>query len=90
MTGQAEELLVRFGSMHIKTLITLVIVIFLIGIVSFFVFLYFNNKKPVEKRKSKFVIFLYALLVSFFATVLFFVYRFVFIGFEVLLKNSQG
>ena len=90
MTGQAEELLVRFGSMHIKTLITLVIVIFLIGIVSFFVFLYFNNKKPVEKRKSKFVIFLYALLVSFFATVLFFVYRFVFIGFEILFKNNQG
>ncbi len=90
MTGQAEELLVRFGSMHIKTLITLVVVILSIGIVSFFVFLYFNSKKPVEKRKSKFVIFLYALLVSFFATVLFFVYRFVFIGFEILFKNNQG
>lgn len=88
MTGEAEKKLVIFGSMHIKTLITLALTILAIGIVSFVIFSFFNNKKPPQERKSKFALFIYSLLVSFFATVLFFVYRFVIIGLEILTKGN--
>jgi len=42
MTGEAEKKLVIFGSMHIKTLITLALTILVIGIVSF-VYKFFRN-----------------------------------------------
>ncbi len=87
-TKQAEELLVRFGSIHVQTLIFLVFTILFIGVLSFVIFWFFNKKKPAEERKSNFTLFLYSLLVSFFATVLFFVYRFVVLGFEVLIKGQ--
>ncbi len=89
MTGEAEKKLVIFGSMHLKTLITLMFTILVIGILSFIVFNIFNSRKPVEERKSKFALFLYSLLVSFFATVLFFVYRFVIAGLEILTSGNQ-
>ena len=86
-TRHAEELLVRFGSMHIQTLIFLIFTIFFIGVFSFLLLWFFNRKRPPEDRKSSFTLFLYALLISFFSTILFFVYRFVMIGFEILMKG---
>ncbi|NPA52891.1 MAG: hypothetical protein GXO22_08350 [Aquificae bacterium] len=87
-TKQAQELLVEFGSTHVKTLVFLAVTILVIGILSFFVLFVFNKRKPVEERKSNFSLFLYSLLISFFATVLFFVYKFVAVGFSVLIEKQ--
>jgi uncharacterized membrane-anchored protein len=73
------------GNMHSSEIIFLVSVIIGAGILTFIIMKFLNKKKPKENRMSDFAMFLIALNVSFFLTVVIFVYKMVIIGLKYLL-----
>jgi len=80
-----DQMLDEVGNMHSSEIIFLVVVIIGAGILTFVVMKFLNKKKEKDKRMSDFVMFLIALNVSFFLTVVIFVYKVVIIGLKYLL-----
>ena len=82
-----ESVLAQVGDLHSTDILILLFLILSFGILSYVFLLWKNNKKPPEERKSNFVLFLIALNVSFFSTVIFFVYRVVVVGLKYLINQ---
>lgn len=83
-----DRMLDEVGNMHASDILLLSFIIIGAGILTYIILVVLNNKKPEKQRRSKFVLFLIALHVSFFTTVILFVYKVVVIGLEYLFKNS--
>jgi len=82
-----ESVLAQVGDLHSTDILVLLFLILTLGMVTYIYLVWKNNKKPPEERKSNFVLFLIALNVGFFVTVMFFVYRFVIIGLKYLMSH---
>ncbi len=85
--GDPNSILGRIADLHATDILILLAIIIIFTFVSYFGLKKWNEKKPVEERKSDIILFLIALHVGFFGTVLFFVYRVVLIGLEYLSKG---
>ncbi|RMD47140.1 MAG: hypothetical protein D6831_00530 [Aquificota bacterium] len=85
--GTPASVLSRIADLHSTDILILLAIILVLTVISFLGLKKWNEKKPEEERKSDFVLFLVALHVGFFGTVLFFVYRVVIIGLEYLSKG---
>ncbi|NPA57948.1 MAG: hypothetical protein GXN94_01510 [Aquificae bacterium] len=82
-----ETVLEQVGDLHSTDIIILLLLITAVGMLTYLYLVWKNSKKPPEERRSNFALFLIALNVGFFITVLFFVYRFVIIGLKYLMSN---
>jgi len=85
--GTPSTVLEQIADLHATDILILLVIILLLTIISFIGLKKWNEKKPEKERKSDLVLFLIALHVGFFGTVLFFVYRVVLIGLQHLTKN---
>ncbi len=85
--GTPESVLSRIADLHATDILVLLAIILILTVVSFFGLKKWNENKPENERKSDIVLFLIALHIGFFGTVLFFVYRVVIIGLEYLSKG---
>ncbi len=85
--GTPSTVLERIADLHSTDILILLIIILVFTFLSFLGLKKWNEKKPEGERKSEFVLFLIALHIGFFSTVLFFVYRVVVIGLEYLAKG---
>ncbi|NPA12560.1 MAG: hypothetical protein GXO45_01090 [Aquificae bacterium] len=81
-----QSVLEEVGDLHSTEIIILLFLITSLGILTYAYLVWKNKQKPPEERRSNFVLFLIALNVGFFTTVVFFVYRFVIIGLKHLAK----
>ncbi len=86
--SMVDRMLDEVGNMHSSEIIFLVSVIIGAGVLTFIIMKILNKKKEKEKRMSDFVMFLIALNVSFFLTVVIFVYKVVIIGFKYLFSGG--
>lgn len=84
---QAEEKLVQVGTDLTVSVMFFVFSIVVIGVVMYIALTIYYNKKPPEKRKSPFMIFLISTFVGWAITTLVFVYRIVALGLSKLLGN---
>ncbi len=82
--GTPSTVLQKIADLHATDILILLVIILVLTVVSFIGLKKWNEKKPENERKSDFILFLIALHVGFFGTVLFFVYRVVIIGLEHL------
>ncbi|SNZ11190.1 hypothetical protein SAMN06265182_2015 [Persephonella hydrogeniphila] len=82
-----ESVLAQVGDLHSTDILILLFLILTLGMLTFVFLVWRNSKKPPEERRSNFALFLIALNVGFFATVLFFVYRVVVIGIKYLMSQ---
>ncbi len=82
----AAERLISAGTEYFPFIIGLLISIFVIAGISFIVLSILNKKKPVEDRRSNFFLFIVSLMIGFFITSLFFVYKVVLMGLEHLFQ----
>jgi hypothetical protein len=80
----AAERLISAGSEYFPFIIGLLISIFVIAGIAFIVLSIFNKKNPPEARRSNFFLFIVSLMIGFFITSLFFVYKVVLMGLEHL------
>jgi uncharacterized membrane protein YidH (DUF202 family) len=81
-TSFVDQMLDEVGNMHSSEILFLVFVIIGAGVLTFVIMKILNRKR--EKKMSDFVMFLIALNVSFFLTVVIFVYKVVIIGLKYL------
>ncbi|WP_457641359.1 hypothetical protein [Persephonella sp.] len=88
MNSPVSEMLTEVGNMHASDILLLSIAIIGAGIMTYFILLSMNKKKPHEERRSNFALFLIALNVSFFLTVTIFVYKVLIIGIKYLLSSE--
>jgi hypothetical protein len=82
----AGERLISAGSEYFPFIIGLLLSIFIIAGISFVVLSILNKKNPPEEKRSNFFLFIVSLMIGFFITSLFFVYKVVLIGLEHLFK----
>ncbi len=85
--GEPTTVLGKVADLHATDVLILLVIILVFTGVSFILLKKWNDKKPEGERKSEIILFLIALHVGFFGTVLFFVYRVVIIGLEYLSKG---
>ncbi len=86
-TSAVDKVLEEVANMHASDIILLSFVILGAGVLTYIILLFKDKKKPQEKRRSQFVLFLIALNVSFFTTVVIFVYKVLVIGLKYLFSN---
>ncbi|NPA16852.1 hypothetical protein [Persephonella sp.] len=82
-----ESVLAQVGDLHSTDILVLLFLILTLGMLTYIYLVWKNNKKPPEERRSNFALFLIALNVGFFVTVMFFVYRFVIVGLKYLMSH---
>ncbi|WP_293446312.1 hypothetical protein [Persephonella sp.] len=82
-----ESVLAQVGDLHSTDILILLFLILTFGLLSYIFLLWKNSKKPPEERRSNFALFLIALNVGFFTTVMFFVYRVVVVGLKHLISQ---
>ncbi len=85
--GNPTTILGKIADLHATDVLILLAIIVIFTILSYIGLKKWNENKPAEERKSDIILFLIALHVGFFSTVLFFVYRVVLIGLEYLSKG---
>ncbi len=86
-TSAVDKVLEEVANMHASDIILLSFVILGAGFLTYIVLLFRDKKKPEKERRSKFVLFLIALNVSFFTTVVIFVYKVLLIGLKYLFSG---
>ena len=86
-TSTVDRVLEEVANMHASDIILLSFIILGAGFLTYIILLLKDKKKPTEERRSRFVLFLIALNVSFFTTVVIFVYKVVIIGLKHLFSN---
>ena len=83
-TSTVDKVLSEVANMHASDILLLSFIILGAGVITYVILVLKNKKKPPEERRSNFVLFLIALNVSFFTTVVIFVYKVLVIGLKYL------
>ncbi|RUM57839.1 MAG: hypothetical protein DSY59_01755 [Persephonella sp.] len=87
LTSAVDKVLEDVANMHASDIILLSFVILGAGFLTYIILLFRDKKKPHKERRSQFVLFLIALNVSFFTTVVIFVYKVLVIGLRYLFTH---
>ena len=87
MTSTVDKVLAEVANMHASDIILLSFIILGAGVLTYIILLLKNRKKIKEERRSQFVLFLIALNVSFFTTVVIFVYKVVLVAIKYLFSH---
>ena len=84
-----DKILEEVANVHATDILFLSFSILSVGVITYIFLVIRNNKKPLNERRSKFVLFLIALNVSFFMTVLIFTYKVLVIGLKYLFTQQS-
>jgi hypothetical protein len=85
--SSVDKVLAQVADIHASDIILLSFIILGAGVLTYIILLMKDKKKPPEERRSQFALFLIALNVSFFTTVVIFVYKVVMIGLAYLFSH---
>ena len=86
-TSAVDKVLEDVANMHASDIILLSFIILGVGVLTYIILLFIDKKKPQEERRSQFVLFLVALNVSFFTTVVIFIYKVLVISLKYLFTH---